>query len=38
MDYQNALELVKDLNLEQLEELKAVVEDLENYIQNVSNW
>lgn len=37
MDYQNALELVKDLNLEQLEELKAVVEDLENYIQNVSN-
>ena len=38
MDYLNALELVKDLNLEQLEELKAVVEDLENYIQNVSNW
>jgi len=38
MDYQNALELVKELNLEQLEELKAVVEDLENYIQNVSNW
>ena len=37
MDYLNALELVKDLNLEQLEELKAVVEDLENYIQNVSN-
>lgn len=37
MDYQNALELVKDLNLEQLEELKAVVEDLENYISNVSN-
>lgn len=37
MDYQNALELVKELNLEQLEELKAVVEDLENYIQNVSN-
>lgn len=37
MDYQNALELVKDLNLEQLEELKAVVENLENYIQNVSN-
>ena len=37
MDYQNALELVKDLNLEQLDELKAVVENLENYIQNVSN-
>lgn len=37
MDYQNALELVKELKLEQLEELKAVVEDLENYIQNVSN-